>query len=186
VRLLIPMLAHGHEVDQSLRLIAQARAQLEDRLRRAMPAVPVGGMIEVPAAALTAPYFARRLDFLSIGTNDLVQYTLAIDRADHAVASLYDPFHPAVLMLVSQTIRAGERAGKPVAVCGEMAGDLDATRLLIGMGLRAFSMHPASLLRIKREILRCDAGKLRTRVARMLAADDPARLRAGLERLREA
>jgi phosphotransferase system enzyme I (PtsI) len=186
VRLLIPMLAHGHEVDQTLRLIAQARGQLADRLRRQMPPVPVGGMIEVPAAALTAPFFARRLDFLSIGTNDLVQYTLAIDRADHAVASLYDPFHPAVLQLVSQTIRAAERAGKPVSVCGEMAGDLEATRLLIGMGLRVFSMHPASLLRIKREILRCDAGRLRTRVARLLAADDPARVQAGLERLREA
>jgi phosphotransferase system enzyme I (PtsI) len=186
VRLLIPMIAHGHEVDQTLRLIAQARVQLADRLRRQMPPVPVGGMIEVPAAALTAPFFARRLDFLSIGTNDLVQYTLAIDRADHAVSSLYDPFHPAVLQLVSQTIRAGERALKPVSVCGEMAGDLEATRLLIGMGLRAFSMHPASLLRIKREILRCDAGRLRTRVARLLAADDPVRVQAGLERLREA
>ncbi len=185
VRLLIPMLAHGHEVDQSLRLIAQARAQLVDRLRRDVPPVPVGGMIEVPAAALTAPFFARRLDFLSIGTNDLVQYTLAIDRADHAVASLYDPFHPAVLQLVAQTIRAGERAGKPVAVCGEMAGDLEATRLLIGMGLRSFSMHPASLLRVKREILRCDAGRLRARVARLLAADDPVKVRSGLDRLRE-
>lgn len=186
VRLLIPMLVHGHEVDQTLRLIAQARVQLSDRLRRQMPPVPVGGMIEVPAAALTAPFFARRLDFLSIGTNDLVQYTLAIDRADHAVSSLYDPFHPAVLQLVAQTIRAGERAAKPVSVCGEMAGDLDATRLLIGMGLRTFSMHPASLLRIKREILRCDAGRLRTRVARLLAADDPARVQSGLERLRDA
>jgi phosphotransferase system enzyme I (PtsI) len=186
VRLLIPMLAHGHEVDQTLRLIAQARGQLADRLRRQMPPVPVGGMIEVPAAALTAPFFARRLDFLSIGTNDLVQYTLAIDRADHAVASLYDPFHPAVLQLVSQTIRAGERAGKPVSVCGEMAGDLEATRLLIGMGLRVFSMHPASLLRVKREILRCDAGRLRTRVARLLAADDPALVLSGLARLRGA
>jgi phosphotransferase system enzyme I (PtsI) len=185
VRLLIPMLAHGHEVEQSLRLIAQARAQLEARLRRALPPVPVGGMIEVPAAALTAPFFARRLDFLSIGTNDLVQYTLAIDRADHAVAALYDPFHPAVLQLVAQTIRAGERAGKPVAVCGEMAGDLEATRLLIGMGLRAFSMHPASLLRVKREILRADSAKLRTRVSRLLAMDDPEKVRAGLERLRE-
>ncbi len=185
VRLLIPMLAHGHEVEQSLRLIAQARAQLADRFRREMPKVPVGGMIEVPAAALTAPFFARRLDFLSIGTNDLVQYTLAIDRADHAVASLYDPFHPAVLQLVAQTIRAGERAGKPVAVCGEMAGDLEATRLLIGMGLRGFSMHPASLLRVKREILRCDAERLRARVSRLLAADDPAKVMSGLERLRE-
>jgi phosphotransferase system enzyme I (PtsI) len=185
VRLLIPMLAHGHEVDASLRLIAQAREQIADRLRRPTPAVPVGGMIEVPAAALTAPFFARRLDFLSIGTNDLIQYTLAIDRADHAVASLYDPFHPAVLQLVAQTIRAGERAGKPVAVCGEMAGDLEATRLLVGMGLRAFSMHPASLLRVKREILRADSAKLRTRVSRLLALDDPEKVRAGLERLRE-
>jgi len=146
VRLLIPMLAHGHEVDQSLRLIAQARGQLIDRGLSEPPRVPVGGMIEVPAAALTAGLFAKRLDFLSIGTNDLIQYTLAIDRADHAVSALYDPFHPAVLQLVAMTIRAAERAGKPVAVCGEMAGDLDATALLIGMGLRGFSMHPATIL----------------------------------------
>jgi len=185
VRLLIPMLVHGHEVEQSLRLIAQAREQVFERTRRAAPEVPVGGMIEVPAAALTAGMFARRLDFLSIGTNDLIQYTLAIDRTDHAVASLYDPFHPAVLQLVSQTIRAAERAGKPVSVCGEMAGDLEATRLLIGMGLRSFSMHPASLLRVKREILRCDAARLRTRVSRLLGSDDPVKVQAGLKRLRE-
>ena len=185
VRLLIPMLVHGHEVEQSLRLIAQAREQVSGRTRRSGPDVPVGGMIEVPAAALTAGMFARRLDFLSIGTNDLIQYTLAIDRTDHAVASLYDPFHPAVLQLVSQTIRAAVRAGKPVSVCGEMAGDLEATRLLIGMGLRSFSMHPASLLRVKREILRCDAARLRTRVARLLGSDDPVKVQAGLKRLRE-
>jgi phosphoenolpyruvate-protein phosphotransferase (PTS system enzyme I) len=185
VRLLIPMLVHGHEVEQSLRLIAQAREQVSGRTRRSGSEVPVGGMIEVPAAALTAGMFARRLDFLSIGTNDLIQYTLAIDRTDHAVASLYDPFHPAVLQLVSQTIRAAVRAGKPVSVCGEMAGDLEATRLLIGMGLRSFSMHPASLLRVKREILRCDAARLRTRVSRLLGADDPVKVQAGLRRLRE-
>ena len=185
VRLLIPMLVHGHEVEQSLRLIAQAREQVSVRTRRSGPEVPVGGMIEVPAAALTAGMFARRLDFLSIGTNDLIQYTLAIDRTDHAVASLYDPFHPAVLHLVSQTIRAAVRAGKPVSVCGEMAGDLEATRLLIGMGLRSFSMHPASLLRVKREILRCDAARLRTRVSRLLGSDDPVKVQAGLRRLRE-
>jgi len=185
VRLLIPMLVHGHEVEQSLRLIAQAREQVSGRTRRSGPEVPVGGMIEVPAAALTAGMFARRLDFLSIGTNDLIQYTLAIDRTDHAVASLYDPFHPAVLQLVSQTIRAAVRAGKPVSVCGEMAGDLEATRLLIGMGLRSFSMHPASLLRVKREILRCDAARLRTRVSRLLGSDDPVKVQAGLKRLRE-
>lgn len=185
VRLLIPMLVHGHEVEQSLRLIAQAREQVSGRTRRSGSEVPVGGMIEVPAAALTAGMFARRLDFLSIGTNDLIQYTLAIDRTDHAVASLYDPFHPAVLQLVSQTIRAAVRAGKPVSVCGEMAGDLEATRLLIGMGLRSFSMHPASLLRVKREILRCDAARLRTRVSRLLGSDDPVKVLAGLRRLRE-
>ena len=185
VRLLIPMLVHGHEVEQSLRLIAQAREQVSGRTRRSGSEVPVGGMIEVPAAALTAGMFARRLDFLSIGTNDLIQYTLAIDRTDHAVASLYDPFHPAVLQLVSQTIRAAVRAGKPVSVCGEMAGDLEATRLLIGMGLRSFSMHPASLLRVKREILRCDAARLRTRVSRLLGSDDPVKVQAGLRRLRE-
>jgi phosphotransferase system enzyme I (PtsI) len=185
VRLLIPMLVHGHEVEQSLRLIALAREQVSGRTRRSGPDVPVGGMIEVPAAALTAGMFARRLDFLSIGTNDLIQYTLAIDRTDHAVASLYDPFHPAVLQLVSQTIRAAVRAGKPVSVCGEMAGDLEATRLLIGMGLRSFSMHPASLLRVKREILRCDAARLRTRVSRLLGSDDPVKVQAGLKRLRE-
>lgn len=185
VRLLIPMLAHGHEVEQSLRWIAQAREQLLDRRRSALPPVPVGGMIEVPAAALTASLFARRLDFLSIGTNDLVQYTLAIDRADHAVSALYDPFHPAVLQLISLTLRAGQRAGKPVAVCGEMAGDPQATALLLGLGLRSFSMHPASLLRIKREVLRSDVSRLSPIATRLVRSDDPDKVQAGLRRLRE-
>ena len=185
VRLLIPMLAHGHEVEQSLRWIAQAREQLLDARRRPLPAVPVGGMIEVPAAALTASLFARRLDFLSIGTNDLIQYTLAIDRADHAVSALYDPFHPAVLQLIAQTIRAAHRAGKPVAVCGEMAGDPQATALLLGMGLQAFSMHPASLLRIKQEVLRSDVARLAPAVTRLVRVDDPDKVQAALRRLRE-
>jgi phosphotransferase system enzyme I (PtsI) len=146
VRILIPMLAHNHEIEQSLVMIAQAREQLLDRGQAFCDQVPVGGMIEVPAAALSVSLFLRRLDFLSIGTNDLIQYTLAIDRADHAVAQLYDPFHPAVLKLIAMTIRAARRAGKPVAVCGELAGELSATRLLLGMGLQQFSMHAASLL----------------------------------------
>jgi phosphotransferase system enzyme I (PtsI) len=141
-------------------------------------------MIEVPAAALCAPHFARRLDFLSIGTNDLVQYTLAIDRADHEVAALYDPYHPAVLKLIATTLRAARKLGKPVSVCGEMAGDPAATRLLLGMGLAEFSMHPASLLRVKREVLRADAARLGLRVKRLLACDDPARSAAMIERLR--
>ena len=184
VRLLIPMLAHGHEIEHSLRLIDEARARLRERRIDFDEAVQVGGMVEVPAAALTAGLFLRRLDFLSIGTNDLIQYTLAIDRADHEVASLYDPFHPAVLRLISMTIRAARKAGKPVAICGEMAGDWAATRLLLGMGLAQFSMHPASLLRVKQEILLADTSQLAPKVSRLLASDEPARVRAMLAKLR--
>jgi phosphotransferase system enzyme I (PtsI) len=142
-------------------------------------------MIEVPAAALSAAWFVQRLDFLSIGTNDLVQYTLAIDRTDHRIAHLYDEFHPAVLRLIATTLRAGHKAAKPVSVCGEMAGDASATALLLGMGLKEFSMHPASLLRVKREVLRADVARLAPRVRRLLAVDDPVRMRSGLERLVE-
>ena len=184
VQVLIPMLAHGHEVDQALRLIEQARAQLLARGLAFDPATRVGGMVEVPAAALAAGLFASRLDFLSIGTNDLTQYTLAIDRTDHEVAALYDPFHPAVLRLIAMTIRAARRLGKPVAVCGEMAGDWGATRLLLGMGLTQFSMHPASLLRVKQEILLSDVSRLASRVSRLLTLDEPLRVQAALAKLR--
>lgn len=183
VRLLVPMIAHHHEVDSLLRLLAQARGQLRAAGHPFDPALPVGAMIEVPAAALCASYFARRLDFLSIGTNDLIQYALAIDRSDHEVASLYDPFHPAVLRLVAGTIRAARKANRPVSVCGEMAGDWQATALLLGMGLTEFSMHPASLLRVKREILQADIGWLAPKVARIVAGDDPVRAAAARERL---
>ena len=182
-RLLLPMLAHSHEIDQALRLVEVAREQLRKRGQPFDAGIAVGGMVEVPAAALTAGLFVRKLDFLSIGTNDLIQYTLAIDRSDHDVASLYEPFHPAVLRLIGVTIRTARKAGKPVAVCGEMAGDWAATHLLLGMGLTEFSMHPASLLRVKQEILRADSSRLAPRVARLLAADDPLRVRALLARL---
>ncbi len=182
-RLLLPMLAHGHEIDRALRLVDLAKGQLRGRGLAFDERLPVGGMIEVPAAALTAGLFVRKLDFLSIGTNDLIQYTLAIDRSDHEVASLYEPFHPAVLKLIAMTIRAARKAGVPVAVCGEMAGDWAATRLLLGMGLTDFSMHPASLLRVKQEILRADASRLAPRVSRLLGSDDPLRVRTLLARL---
>jgi phosphotransferase system enzyme I (PtsI) len=183
VRILLPMLSRSQEIDASLILIDRAREQLRERGVPFGASVPVGGMIEVPAAALSAAWFVQRLDFLSIGTNDLVQYTLAIDRSDHRIAHLYDEFHPAVLRLIAQTIRAARKAGKPVSVCGEMAGDVDACALLLGMGLTEFSMHPASLLRIKREVLRADVSRLAPRVRRLLAMEDPSRLRTGLERL---
>ncbi len=183
VRILLPMLSHSHEIDAALQLVARAREQLRLRGVAFGEQVPVGGMIEVPAAALAATWFAQRLDFLSIGTNDLVQYTLAIDRTDHRIAHLYDEFHPAVLRLIAGTIRAARKAGKPVSVCGELAGDTQATALLIGMGLTEFSMHPARLLKVKREVLRADHSRLDVKVRRLLTLDDPVRLRAGLERL---
>ncbi|MEZ5606480.1 MAG: phosphoenolpyruvate--protein phosphotransferase [Burkholderiaceae bacterium] len=175
VHVLIPMLAHASEIRQTLELLAQARAQLDAR-GQAHGAVKIGAMIEVPAAALTVSMFLRHFDFLSVGTNDLVQYTLAIDRADESVAHLYDPLHPAVLQLLAATIAAGRERGKPVTVCGEMAGDPGMTRLLLGLGLRSFSMHPAQILTVKQEILRADAGKLAPWAQAVLASDEPAAL----------
>ena len=175
VNLLIPMLAHGSEIRQSLELIAKARAQLDARALVHGP-VRLGAMIEVPAAALSLRMFLRYFDFLSIGTNDLIQYTLAIDRADESVAHLFDQLHPAVLRLLADTIAEGARQGKPVSVCGEMAGDTGMTRLLIGLGLRAFSMHPSQILAVKQEVLRADAGKLTRWAEQVLASDEPAEL----------
>ena len=183
VRILLPMVAHLHEIDQTLVLVRQAKQQLDERGQPYAPDVQVGGMIEIPAAALALPIFMKRLNFLSIGTNDLIQYTLAIDRTDDAVAHLYDPLHPAVLSLVAGTIQAATRGGIPVAVCGEMAGDLQFTRLLLGLGLRNFSMHPSQLLAIKERILRTNLAEVQTLAQRVLRASDPAKTRDLLERL---
>jgi phosphotransferase system enzyme I (PtsI) len=183
IRLLIPMLAHSYEIDQTLALVEQAKVQLRAERIKFDEGMEVGGMIEIPAAALSLGPFIKRLDFLSIGTNDLIQYTLAIDRTDEAVAHLYDPLHPAVLRLVSQTIQAGARAGLPVAICGEMAGDPDMTHLLIGMGLREFSMHPSQILAVKQQVMTSDAAQLTARVSRLLRIEEPARLREQLARL---
>ncbi len=175
VNILIPMLAHAREIRQTLALLDHARVQLDNRGLPYGP-VKVGAMIEVPAAALSLPLFLRHFDFLSIGTNDLIQYTLAIDRADESVAHLYDPLHPAILRLIADTIRAGIQTGKPVSVCGEMAGDPQLTRLLLGMGLRSFSMHPTQILAVKQEVLRADTAKLTDWAQRVIDADDPAKL----------
>jgi phosphotransferase system enzyme I (PtsI) len=143
----------------------------------------IGGMIEVPAAALAAEWFARKLDFLSIGTNDLIQYTLAIDRTDDAVAHLYDPLHPAVLALIDHTLKIGQKMGKSVSVCGEMAGDPRLTRLLLGMGLTNFSMHPAHVLSVKQQVMRSHVGELGPLVKRLLRAGRPERIQELLERI---
>lgn len=183
VRLLVPMMAHAHEIEQTLLMIEQAKAQLRSSRHRFDENIEVGGMIEIPAAALMLGPFLRRLDFLSIGTNDLIQYTLAIDRTDGAVAHLYDPLHPAVLRLVSQTIQLAHRHERPISVCGEMAGDPAFTRLLLGMGLRQFSMHPAQLLEVRQEVVMADTEQLTAKVARVLKIDETDRVRELVEKL---
>lgn len=183
VRLLIPMLAHAQEIVQTLALIEEAKAQLRESRHKFAADIEVGGMIEIPAAALVLGPFLRHLDFLSIGTNDLIQYTLAIDRSDRAVAHLYDPLHPAVLQLILKTLQAGARAGLPVSVCGEMAGDPKLTRLLLGMGLRQFSMHPAQLLAVKQQVLKSDTALLAPHVSRLLKIDEPEKIAELMARL---
>jgi len=175
VHLLIPMLAHAREIKQTFALLEQARAQLDAR-GEAFGPLKVGAMIEVPAAALSVKMFLRYFDFLSIGTNDLIQYTLAIDRADESVAHLYDPLHPAVLRLVADTMAECRVQGKSVSVCGEMAGDPTLTRLLLGLGLRSFSMHPTQILAVKQEVLRADTGRLEAWAQQVLASEEPAEL----------
>jgi phosphoenolpyruvate-protein phosphotransferase (PTS system enzyme I) len=183
VQILIPMLTTWHELEQSIAAVALAREQLREERVKFDEAVPVGGMIEVPAAAIALPMFIRKLDFLSIGTNDLIQYTLAIDRADDKVAHLYDPLHPAVLSLIASVIRTATQHGKPVAVCGEMAGDVELTRMLLGFGLRNFSMHPAHLLAVKQRVLMTSVADIAPLVARILRADEPDRLQGLLDKL---
>ena len=175
VNLLIPMLAHGSEIRQTVQLIEQARHEL-DRKGLVHGPVRLGAMIEVPAAALSLRLFLQHFDFLSIGTNDLIQYTLAIDRADESVAHLYDPLHPAVLRLLADTIAACQAQGKGVSVCGEMAGDVTMTKLLLGLGLRSFSMHPSQVLSVKQRIILSDTAKLQPWAQQVLDSDDPASL----------
>ncbi|QWE30635.1 phosphoenolpyruvate--protein phosphotransferase [Polynucleobacter sp. Adler-ghost] len=182
-RIMIPMLAHAKEIDETLRLIEKAKQQLHQRGQAFNPNIQVGAMIEIPAAALMLPLFINRFDFLSIGTNDLIQYTLAIDRADHAVAHLYDPLHPAILNLLSSIIDQAKRADVPVAVCGEMAGDPTLTKLLLALGLTDFSMHFSQLLLVKREILKANVGLLKARAPRVLRAYEPEEQTKALEYL---
>ena len=183
VQILLPMLASLGELDQALTLIGAARGSLRVQDIPFDMQTQIGGMIEVPAAALAAEWFARKLDFLSIGTNDLIQYTLAIDRTDDAVAHLYDPLHPAVLALIDHTLKIGQKMGKSVSVCGEMAGDPRLTRLLLGMGLTNFSMHPAHVLSVKQQVMRSHVGELGPLVKRLLRAGRPERIQELLERI---
>jgi len=186
VRILVPMLAHHTEILQTLAMVEQAKQQLRERRCKFAENVAIGGMIEIPAAALALGPFLRHLQFLSIGTNDLIQYLLAIDRTDEAVAHLYDPLHPAVLRIIAQTIQTARKANMPVAVCGEIAGDPFLTPLLLGMGLRQFSMHPAQLLEVKQQIVIADVARLTAKVAKILRCDEPARIREMVFALQES
>jgi phosphoenolpyruvate-protein phosphotransferase (PTS system enzyme I) len=183
IKILIPMLSGTAEINQTLHFIAAVKIGLDIDGLTYNPDVKIGGMIEIPAAALALNAFVKKLDFLSIGTNDLIQYTLAIDRTDDEVAHLYDPLHPAILQLLSHVISGANKAGVPVSVCGEMAGELAYTRLLLGLGLRQFSMHPAQLPAIKQRVLTTNLPEMATLTQRMLRASDPMKIRELLSKL---
>ena len=183
VQILVPMLASAGEIDQTLAMIARAKESLREQGVAFNDDIAVGGMIEIPAAVLAMDAFLSRLDFLSIGTNDLIQYTLAVDRADEAVSHLYDPLHPAVVRLLALAIGTANKAGVPIAVCGEMAGEPLFTRLLLGMGLKQFSMHPAHLLTVKQRVLQSEYAGAKVVVDRMRRAAEPQKVLALLERI---
>ncbi len=182
-RMMIPMLSTLQELSQVLNLVEETKQQLREEGKPFDPHLPIGGMIEIPAAALTAPCFAAKLDFLSIGTNDLIQYTLAIDRIDDEVAYLYDPLHPAVLRLIQMTIDAGRSAGIPVSMCGEMAGDPRFSRLLLGMGLTQFSMYPTSILEVKDCITRSSIQDAAKQVSHIISCNDLQDIHARVDEL---
>ena len=183
VKILVPMLSGAAEINQTLQFIANVKQGLDAEGIPYNPAVQIGGMVEIPAAALALNVFTKKLDFLSIGTNDLIQYTLAIDRTDEEVAHLYDPLHPAVLHLLAHVIGSANKVGVPVSVCGEMAGDLAYTRLLLGLGLRQFSMNPTQLLGAKQRVLTTSLPDIAALTQRILRAEDPLKTRELLDKL---
>jgi phosphotransferase system enzyme I (PtsI) len=183
VKLLIPMLSHARQIDASLSAITHAKVSLLGDKIPFDRDIEIGGMIEIPGAALAIHMFLKRLAFLSIGTNDLIQYTLAIDRTDEQVASLYDTLHPAVVTLIAHTLSSAEKAGMPASVCGEMAGDPKFTRLLLGLGLRTFSMQPSQIMEIKSRIIQADVGEITPVVRRILKQDETGKIEDAVEKL---
>ncbi len=183
IRILIPMLSNDDELNQTLQLIEHAKQSLQDEHIPFDEQIKIGGMIEIPAAALSTEIFMRKLDFLSVGTNDLIQYTLAIDRADDTVAHLYDPLHPSILWLLARIIQTANRGNIPISVCGEMAGDIRYTRLLLGLGLQQFSMYPAQILTVKQEILKSHLPSIDPLVQKMLKSDESDKIHGLLAKL---
>jgi phosphotransferase system enzyme I (PtsI) len=183
VKILIPMVSGPSEMISAREMVQQAMTSLRAKGLAFNSKINVGAMIEVPSAAIAIDGLIAHIDFASIGTNDLIQYTLAIDRTDRSVAHLYNPLHPAVLRLIEQTIRSCHRANLPVSLCGEMAGDAELTRLLLGLGLREFSMHATEILKVKRVVRNSSVTSLARGVGRLLKLPDPALVRAGLSAL---
>jgi len=183
VKLLVPMLSGVSELNQTLQFIDATKKMLDEEGIPYDREIKIGSMIEIPAAALALKVFIRKLDFLSIGTNDLIQYTLAIDRTDEEVAHLYDPLHPAILELLSHVIGTANRFNMPVSVCGEMAGELAYTRLLLGLGLRQFSMFSAQVPSVKQRVLTTGLPEISAMTQKIMRADDPMKIRELLERL---
>jgi phosphotransferase system enzyme I (PtsI) len=183
IKILIPMLSGVSELNQTLHFVEATKQSLDEEGVPYNGDVKIGGMIEIPAAALALNVFAKRLDFLSIGTNDLIQYTLAIDRTDEEVAHLYDPLHPAVLNLMSHIIGTSNKLGVPISVCGEMAGELAYTRLLLGFGLRQFSMISAQVPSVKQRVLTTSLPEVAALTQRILRADEPMKIRELLDKL---
>jgi phosphotransferase system enzyme I (PtsI) len=168
---MIPMISNIHEIEQVLQIVQRIKQEFDQRNIAYNKQLPIGGMIEVPAAAVCAEIFAKRLDFLSIGTNDLIQYTMAIDRVNDEVNYLYDPLNPAVLRMIYSSLEAGKKYNIPVSVCGEMAGETKYTQLLLGLGLREFSLHPTMLLEVKQIIMESDIRQITKLAQEALTAD---------------
>ena len=185
VRIMIPMLSHAQQIDQTLAAIEQAKSSLRGEKLPFDEKIELGAMIEIPAAALAIGSFLRRVDFISIGTNDLIQYTLAIDRSDEQVAHLYDPLHPAVLLLINNVISHADKAAVPVSMCGEMAGDPRYTRLLLGLGLRGFSMNPGQIPEVKQKIKQSDVSELSIIAKRIIRLEEPTKIQEQVDRLNQ-
>ena len=185
LRIMFPMISSLSELKQSLTHLEMARKQLAER-QEAFGELEVGCMIEIPSAALTVSSLLKWVDFVSVGTNDLIQYTLSVDRSDDAVSYLYQPAHPAIIRLLAHIIRTANRMGKGVSVCGEMAGDTKYTRMLLGLGLRKFSMNINNLLDVKDVVLHSHTERLENEMAKLLRNEDPDKMDALLKKLNES
>lgn len=185
IKILFPMLSSISELRQTKLILERAKASLRKEKIKFNEKILIGGMIEIPAAAISADIFAQELDFLSIGTNDLIQYALAIDRTDDAVSHLYNPLHPAVLKLIALTVKSAHKYKKSIAICGEMAGEPKLTKLLIGMGIEQLSMHPSHILRVKQQVLSSDIKNMKASVHRLLNLNEVDKIETLLKRINQ-